>query len=535
MKLIKLYSSISSFNTVNFKQGFNVIVGNPQDSRDSISHNLGKSTILKLIKFICFDGSADFLGNVKNKFPDGSFSIEYENEDMKKIVERSFARRKKGAAKSIDSIYDYTYFIRTQDEFEVDNGFRKPSFKGGDILWKPRVVSLLGFDGTLLQRKLALTNEIKNTKTAIDSLRKLNISESDKIQQIEKLKARKEEIKKNIKNLNLFKIEQKEVGNLVNEIDTRLFEIKKSIYQNETEVRKIEYALSKFRQLHFDSSKVEKIFKEVNLYFGEQLKRSFQELNDFYSNLYSNRTELLKKKLKESKERLDELNEESDKLDEKRAHFLKILSNNDAISVYKSAYSELIELEKSIAVLESNTTAKNIDDLEKNFSEKQTEELQVSLDLAKNIDQSSDKFYQIKSIYSEIMKSVLKIDAEMRIEKTSTGNLNFVLKSYKNNVESDELRGDSAKKISAAAIDLSIRCIQNDDDGFIAQDGIIDGLDKNCAEKFVEIVKKLSAKYKFQYIMTALKDKLPQNINSDDIIIELSDVDKSRLLMGFEY
>ena len=86
MKLIKLYSSISSFNTVNFKQGFNVIVGNPQDSRDSISHNLGKSTILKLIKFICFDGSADFLGNVKNKFPDGSFSIEYENEDMKKIV-----------------------------------------------------------------------------------------------------------------------------------------------------------------------------------------------------------------------------------------------------------------------------------------------------------------------------------------------------------------------------------------------------------------------------------------------------------------
>ena len=155
--------------------------------------------------------------------------------------------------------------------------------------------------------------------------------------------------------------------------------------------------------------------------------------------------------------------------------------------------------------------------------------------LARNIDESRKKFEEINKIYKEIMQKVLKIDAEIKLEKNKTGNISINVKSYKNGIETDELKGDTAKKISAAAIDLAIRCVRNEDNGFIAQDSVIDNIDKNGAKEFINIVKELSKKYKFQYIMTALKEHLTDNILDEDIIIELNDNSEDGLLMGFKY
>ena len=75
MKIKKISSTLSSFRTINFNEKFNIIVGNPSISRDGVPHNLGKTTILKLLKFVCFNGSKDFLSSVIENKPNISFSV----------------------------------------------------------------------------------------------------------------------------------------------------------------------------------------------------------------------------------------------------------------------------------------------------------------------------------------------------------------------------------------------------------------------------------------------------------------------------
>ena len=51
MRLKKLYSNLESFREVPFNNDFSIIVGRTLKPED-VSHNLGKTTVLNLIKFI---------------------------------------------------------------------------------------------------------------------------------------------------------------------------------------------------------------------------------------------------------------------------------------------------------------------------------------------------------------------------------------------------------------------------------------------------------------------------------------------------
>ena len=89
-----------------------------------------------------------------------------------------------------------------------------------------------------------------------------------------------------------------------------------------------------------------------------------------------------------------------------------------------------------------------------------------------------------------------------------------------------------AKKISCAAFDVALRIVNNDDNGFIIHDGVIDNADKNIKSKFINAMKFRAKHYNFQYILTAISDDLPESIEKNDIVITLSDRSESELLMG---
>lgn len=211
------------------------------------------------------------------------------------------------------------------------------------------------------------------------------------------------------------------------------------------------------------------------------------------------------------------------------------MANTESVQIYELKHKQLIDIEKEIAILSQTQTTANIAELEKQYSEKQTEEMKTAAEVATNIDRARMQFDEINFIYSDIMKSVLGIESELKIIKHKTGNISFDVQSYNLGTESAQLNGDSAKKLSAAAIDIAIRCVRNDDKGFLAQDGIIDALDKNSASLFINKVKDLIDKYDFQYITTALKEKLPSNIPEQDIVIELDDSSDKGLLFGFKF
>lgn len=535
MKIISLTSNINSFRTVHFSETFNVIVGDPMKKDDNRSHNLGKTTIIKLLKFVLFNGSPKPFEKIKQKYPDATFTVKYNDKNTDYDFSRSFARRKKDEQKEIETFVDYEYFIRLQDEFDIPNPFKKPSYQGKDLYWKPRILGLLGFDNTLLENKLKLADEYNNIKKAIDAVQKINQSQIDKETEIQELEQRKTTIQQDIDQIKVFDSDNNDINLLVNSIDTKLAMIKPQIYELKTQIRKMNQSKTKLKQLSFDSSKIEQVFSEVNLYFSDSVKHDISELNKFYENLYNSRQEILNEQLVSDQDKLNIMETEAEELDVQRSSLLKQISNESSIQAYKTMHEKLVDIEKKLALLKQSSVEQNIKSLEDDLAKIQTQHMEAAAALARNIDESREKFEKINSIYKEIMHRVLKIDSEIKLEKNKTGNISIDVKSYKNGIETDELKGDTAKKLSAAAVDLSIRCIRNEDEGFIAQDSVIDNIDKNGAREFVAVVKELSEKYNFQYIMTALKDNLPDNIMKDDIAIELNDNSEKGLLLGFKY
>lgn len=534
MKLKLLTSNIETFHAVKFNPSFNVIVGIPH-KKESRSHNLGKTTILKLLKFVLFNGSKEFLNKIEKKYPNAYFSVLYDDGGEKQFS-RSFKRRKKNEKKEIETQIDYEYFIRFQDEFEIPNCFKKPSYKGADINWKPRLIGLLGFNEELLYNELKLKKEKDSLETAIKALKSVNLVDKNNEKEIKELESKKETINSNISSFTLFEIDNLNLNNLVNEIDEKFFEIKPKIYELESQKRKITSSLKKLKILNFEQGKIESVFNSVNLYFGEQIKHSIEELNNFYNEVYNNRKLILREQLERVDEELSSLSKEADNLDKERASLLNQLKNKSVFQDYTDKNKELIEIEKKLATLQQQRNIENIKDLEKEKSLKATESLQVAANLAKNIDEQNQQFEKINSIYSEIMFRVLKINAYIELKKCNTGNIDFIFHTYNDDNETSELNGDAAKRVSSAAVDIAIRCIRNEDHGFIAQDGILDTLDNNASFEFVKIVKELIQKYDFQYIVTVLKDKLPENVDrKKDIILELDDEKESNLLLGFKF
>lgn len=535
MKIKKISANLDTFRTVLFKNDFNVIVGDPIDTQDGRSHNLGKTTLLRIIKYVLFNGKGDFLKPIKKKHPNLIFSITYYDNETEKIFSRSFSKRQKGEPQQIETSISYEYFIRLQDEFDIANPFRKTYFIGKDSSWKPRLAGLLGFDDTLLSNKLKLADEIKELEKAIKSLKNVNISQGQEQKEIESLESQKKSIEESLNKLELFRSDNMDLNILVQEIDSELYKIRPNIYELKTEKRKIENTLNSLPNLSFNTEKIEKIFSEVNLYFESQIKKDIADLNDFYNYLFLSRKLVIQNRKNIIDMKLTELEMKANELDERRSIILNQLINKNHIDTYNGKYKELIEIEKRLALLKQNKKSENIKKLEEQLEKKKTEHFQIAAEVSLNISSSKSKFNQINKIYSYIMKEVLKINAEIVIEIKTTGNIDIFTKSYKRDNETEELKGDTAKKISAAAVDLAIRCVQNDDSGFIVQDGVIDNLDNNTAFAFITVVKELVNQYHFQYIMTALKEKLPNNVTPDDIRIIFNDKSEQGLLMGFSY
>lgn len=190
MRLKQLYSNLKTFRHITFNNDFSIIVGSSLKKSDT-SHNLGKTTVLKLLNYVLFNGSGTFLRHVKQKYPNTVFSIDYVENNNSKSFSRGFGRRKNNEPKEIETEIDYNFFIRTQDELDTDNGFIKPSYKGKEINWKPKLTAILGFDYELMTKKLQLMGDCNQLTSAIQALRNIQSNQLEKEKKIDALKEEK--------------------------------------------------------------------------------------------------------------------------------------------------------------------------------------------------------------------------------------------------------------------------------------------------------------------------------------------------------
>lgn len=530
MRINKISSSLSSFRTVKFNDNFSIVLGIAKSHGEGKSHNLGKTTLIELIDHILF-GSRDSarIKAIRDNFKNPIFNVDLIVDDMPMEIVADYAKKKKAAFPS-EVKQAYEYFIRFQDDYKDE--FRKISIRGKDISWKPLLLRLMGFNERPLIEKYEIEATIQDYNKFIEIAENSVIKREGRSEEIARLEDRRDKLINAIASLDFGDIENLTSIQISSEIDSKIMSIKKELFIQRKELAAVTEAIHNTVFVDFSPERIEKTFYELQVYFGEEIKKDLSDVQKFFTKITQNRATALSSMKKRTLEKISSLEEEVSALNEKRASYLQLIVTKDARDIYRQLSSQLAETETELSLLKQDVYKESIQTATHERNLLKTQQLTLAAQVAAEIDEHDITFREIKKHYREIMAEVMDIDSEIVIEKNSTGNLDFKTVSWRNHNPSQELKGEMAKKISCAAFDVALRIVNNDDCGFIIHDGVIDNADKNIKKKFIDAMKKRAAEFNFQYIMTAISDDLPDSVENSDIVITLSDKSDSELLLG---
>lgn len=592
MKLRKIYSSDKRFNTITFNSEFNVILGEVTDvnnlSQDS--HNLGKSTLINLIDFMLLkEIDKDFFLK-KDIFSQHVFYMTIENNFGKFItIKRGVKNNTKISLKihadenldcRIITDWEYEdlplgskdndknpkyilnfllgfdvlktesyrktagYFLRTQEDY--NDVFKLQKYKGKDVDWKPVLFELLGFNNEHMINKYNIETEVSIKEKLIDDVKKefkVDAGERDRIKGlIEILEAKRDEI---VKWLDQFDFYQKEVGlnkEAIDNVERKIAKLNTERYNLDFEIKQIEESLKV--KVDYNIDDVLEIYKQVGIYFPDQLVKSYEELIAFNKNISNERMKYLKESQKHKTIKLQDIDKQLIELNEKRVNYLSVLKGSNTFDKYNTYRNDLIEIEREIE--RSLTELDNIDNV-KNI-QKEIDKLKNNLNdevekLEQQIDESTDVYKHIRKDFHDFVYEVLDNNAMISIELNGNQNVDFKAAFYSmENQETAQGMGHTYRKLLCACFDLAVvkNYMNKSFYRFIYHDGCLESLDPRKQRKYLDLVRRISKENNIQYILTCLSSDIPDEdkykIKENEISVKLSDqIDNTKRLFGFSF
>lgn len=336
MKLIKLWSSLKTFRTIEFNpKGLTFILGE-KVNQDATYNGTGKTLALILIDFCLGSNPKPGLAPI-----DADIYLEIEHKEEKYVLCRNtvnqddiFLNSKpinyKKFADKLGEILEFkkekNISLRTLFAFASrykQTGYTSPidSGDGGEEFQQLiNIFYLLGFDLTLLYEKLQFNKDLKQRQKVIKQLKSKDIKEvlanKDKNikSQISKLEKLIKDKKENLSRLNV----AESLSDIKNEL------VEKRLLLGEV-TRKYNILISRKEKINkslsenvFESeNRLMKKIEEYKNIFGEQLINSIDDILKFHNNLYNNRIKRLTSELKELSQQITELELEKQKIEER--------------------------------------------------------------------------------------------------------------------------------------------------------------------------------------------------------------------------
>lgn len=581
MKISKIYSN-KNFKNIEFKDKFNAIVAFIESDKKEDTHNLGKTSLIRVIDFLLLSGynknTDKLLGNNlfigqefygEFKLNNGKFlvikrtinsatKISFKLNDVKlsgfetDIDWEETLTLKKAKAKLNEYLnfnvlqnWDYrksiTYFLRSQQDYL--DVFKLNKFKGKHKDWKPFVFDLLGFNGYLILDKLEIEEEIDNLKKKLQTLKleaQIDTSEKDRLEGLLEIKKIElTEIESHIDKFNFFKEDILTNKEVVENLDVKLQAFNTDRYRISYEINKIESSLSDIN-VNIDSKAINTLFKEVNLYYPDTLKKEYEDLINFQNSLTIERKKYLKETLSQLKEELSILIKSIKELEEKKSDLLSILTQKDSYFKFKEYQKKTISIEVEIERIKDKLKA--IDNsliIEREIKINQVlvntkvDELKQAL--------IERKHSNINRIFNSIIKEILDTNALISLKLNKQGNVEFNA-DYQNKTDllkTSESQGTTYKKLLCVAFDLSLLSNYSDKSfyRFAYHDGVLEGLDDRIKIRYIKLVRDFCEKYDIQYIVTLIDSDLPKEmldlIGAEDICLRLDDKDeKGKLFLN---
>ena len=588
MKLSRLYSNKPGlFEPVDFIQGLNVVMAEIRlrENRDKDTHNLGKTTLGRLLDFgfLARRDAKFFLFKHLDLFKDFIFFLEIELQDASFVTLRrgveeatkiSFKRHEAGhqdlsalpmadwdhqdvpfdrARDLLDGLLDWRalkpwsfrkglgYLLRSQDDFR--DVFQLRKFASAHADWKPFLAHVLGFDAQLVaqhyEKEAELTKKQATAQTIKNELGG-SIEDISKIEGILLLKQKEAEKKQKLLDAFDFRTHDKDrTKQLVDDVDERIASLNAERYSLTQNKKKILASLEE-DQILFNPDEAQRLFEETGVLFKGQIKKDFQQLIAFNRAITDERRGYLQEERSEIEAELKRVNTELTALGQTRSDMLSFLSATDVFSKYKQVSNDMVTLRADITSLERQRGfLHRLQELRTGIRALTEERGHLQTQIEADVEKQNSLFSTIRLFFSEIVEEVINRKAVLSVSPNQAGHLEFKAEilDESGNATSADL-GHTYRKLLCIAFDMAI--LRAHIDGkfprFIYHDGVFESLDDRKKESLLLVIRRY-AELGLQPIITLIDSDLPVRTNEnesvfgrDEIVLSLHDEnDQGRL------
>ncbi|MGB9130059.1 MAG: DUF2326 domain-containing protein [Thiobacillus sp.] len=585
MKLSRIYcNKPDQFGPIEFHAGLNVVQAEIRlpENRDKDTHNLGKTTLGRLIDF-CFLAGRDpkfFLFKHENLFKHFVFFLEIELADFSYLTVRrgveesskvSFKKHEgahqnfsglpeadwdhidlpfERARNMLDSLLDWRavspwpyrkglgYQLRSQDDFHDVFHLRKFAAKHSD--WKPYLAHILGFDAKRVAQHYEKEVQLNEKKASAETVKSELGGSVDDISKIEGiLLLKQQDADKKQKLLDAFDFRQQDkdrTKQLVDEIDTRIASLNAQRYSLNQNRKKIIASLEA-DQLLFNPEEAQRLFNEVGVLFSGQIKKDFDQLIAFNRAITEERRGYLLEERAEVEAELKNIGAELNTLGKRRADTLAFLSGTDVFTKYKKVTDDLVTLRADIATQERQRGfLRRLQELRTEIRTLAEECVHLQSQIEADVEaQNADKdslFSTIRLFFSGIVEEVIAHKALLSVFPNKEGHLEFraeILDDAGNATSAD--LGHTYRKLLCIAFDLAI--LRAHLDGkfprFVYHDGVFESLDDRKKANLLKVIREYAA-LGLQPVITLIDSDMPPTsegegpaFSPDEIVLTLHD------------
>ncbi len=437
------------------------------------------------------------------------------------------------------------YSLRMQGDYDYmrNSIFQLSKFQGKHEQWKPMMLGLLGFDKSIAEEKYRIENDIKKKIDLIKEQEKdfgVNPKERDSL--IGKMNAKEQEYKylqKELDNLNFYQQDKSIIDDLVGKVEKEIAELNNELYNIEFDIKKLEHSLK--NGFAFDLERVKSLFEDVNIYFSNQLTKSYEQLIEFNHNITEERNKQISITLQEKQAQQKDVNTKLIDLNNDKEKFRDLIQDTSLFKKYKEYQRKVMKVEMEIIRLQNQLDAldkykEKRDEVNKERDEnlkQKIEQLQKLVDNTVN----NNQYTSIRNLFSEIAKKITNDTAYISLRLNSSNNIEFDCRYD----ESAKSEGNTYYKLLCIAFDIALHSYYSSQSyfKFIYHDDAFANLANTRRISLLKTVREFSTKYDFQYIFSIISDDIPHSadfiINPDEIILKLDDKHASGKLFLMDY
>ncbi|WP_227815774.1 DUF2326 domain-containing protein [Nitrogeniibacter aestuarii] len=585
MKLSKLYCNKPDlFGPIDFRPGLNVVLAEIRlpENRDKDTHNLGKTTLGRMIDF-CFLAGRDpksFLFKHEELFRHFVFFLEIELAGSSHVTVRrgvdeaskiSFKKHEAShqdftelpdedwdhvnlpfdrAREMLDGLLDWRavspwdfrkglgYQLRSQDDFQ--EVFQLRRFLGAHADWKPYVAHILGFNHKLIAQHYEKEAQLEAEKVKAETVKAELGGSIDDIGNIEGiLLLKQKDAEKKQKLLDAFDFRQQDKERtklLVDEIDTRIATLNTQRYSLNQTKKKIVSSLEE-DQILFKPEEAQRLFNEAGVLFAGQIKKDFDQLIAFNRAITEERRGYLQEERAEVEAELKTIGAELNTLGKRRSDMLGFLSGTDVFAEYKQVTDDLVTLRADIATLERQRGfLRRLQELRGEIRSLSEECTHLQSQVEANVEaQSADNdslFSTTRLYFSEIVEDVIAHKALLNVRVNGEGHLEF-----RADILDDAGKATSAglghtyRKLLCIAFDLAVLRAHLDEKfpRFVYHDGVFESLDDRKKANLLKVIREY-ANLGIQPVITLIASDMPPEADAkepvfapDEIVLALHD------------